>query len=155
MDESMERAHKVFSTLCETLEQLKMNFSKNEDRLTIDIGMQGEDLPMFMTIYIHADRQLIALISHLPFTIPEDKMVDVAIATCAVNNKLHDGCFDYDILGGRMLFRMTSSFVESDIGNELFTYMLAISGNVIDDYNDKFLMLAKGMINVENFVSSI
>ena len=141
--------------MCEALDQLKLQFDKDEGQLTIDIGIQGEDIPMDITIRVNADRETIALVSHLPFVIPEDKRIDVAIATCAVNNALHDGSFDYDFMEGHLFFRMNSSFVDSEIGKDLFMYMLAVSGKIIDDFNDKFLMLAKGLIGVESFISSI
>lgn len=31
--------------------------------------------------------------------------------------------------------------------------MLVVSCHTIDDYNDKFFMLGKGMMSVENFIS--
>lgn len=153
-DEKLERAQKVYGTLCSTLDSHEWHYKKNEEKLSIDCGAQGEDLPMEITIKVDAERQLIMLLSHLPFVISEDKRLDVAIAVSAVNNKLVDGSFDYDIAAGHMFFRMTSSFIESDIGNELFTYMLMVSCHTIDEYNDKFLMLGKGMMSIEDFISN-
>lgn len=153
-DEKLERAQKVYGTLCSTLDSHEWHYKKDEEKLSIDCGAQGEDLPMEITIKVDAERQLIMLLSHLPFVISEDKRLDVAIAVSAVNNKLVDGSFDYDIADGHMFFRMTSSFIESEIGNELFTYMLMVSCHTIDEYNDKFLMLGKGMMSIEDFISN-
>lgn len=107
---------------------------------------------MEITIRVDAERQLIMLLSHLPFVISEDKRLDVAIATSIANNGLVDGSFDFDITDGHMFFRMTSSLIESDIGSDLFTYMLMVSCRTIDDYNDRFLMLGKGMMSIEDFM---
>lgn len=153
-DEKLARAQKVYETLCATLDSHGWKYKKDEERLRIECGAQGEDLPMEISINVDSDRQLILLISHLPFVISEEKRLDVAIATSIINNKLVDGSFDYDITDGHMFFRMTSSFIESEIGNELFTYMLMCSCHTIDEYNDKFLMLGKGMISIENFISN-
>lgn len=153
-DEKLERAQKVYGTLCSTLDSHEWHYKKDEEKLSIDCGAQGEDLPMEITIKVDAERQLIMLLSHLPFVISEDKRLDVAIAVSAVNNKLVDGSFDYDIADGHMFFRMTSSFIESEIGNDLFTYMLMVSCHTIDEYNDKFLMLGKGMMSIEDFISN-
>lgn len=153
-DEKLERAQKVYGTLCSTLDSHEWHYKKDEEKLSIDCGAQGEDLPMEITIKVDAERQLIMLLSHLPFVISEDKRLDVAIAVSAVNNKLVDGSFDYNIADGHMFFRMTSSFIESEIGNELFTYMLMVSCHTIDEYNDKFLMLGKGMMSIEDFISN-
>ncbi|MBR6742530.1 MAG: hypothetical protein IKM09_03700, partial [Clostridia bacterium] len=95
------------------------------------------------------------LISHMPFVIHEDKRLDVAIAVTALNNRLVDGCFDYDIKSGHMFFRMTNSFIDSRLDEEVFAYMLFCACKTIDDYNDKFLMLDKGMLSLEQFLSSL
>lgn len=153
-DEKLARAQKVYDTLCATLDTYKWKYKKFEEELSIECGAQGEDLPMEITIRVDSDRQLIMLLSHLPFIISEEKRLDVAIATSIVNNKLVDGSFDYNITDGHMFFRMTSSFIESEIGNELFTYMLMCSCYTIDEYNDKFLMLGKGMMSIESFISN-
>lgn len=153
-DEKLERAQKVYETLCATLDKHEWHYQKNEERLSIECGAQGEDLPMKITIRVDAERQLIMLLSHLPFIISEDKRLDVAIATSIANNGLVDGSFDFDITDGHMFFRMTSSFIESEIGNELFTYMLMVSCHTIDEYNDKFLMLGKGMMSIQDFISN-
>ena len=103
-------------------------------------------------LIVDADRQLIILLSVMPFVAPDTKRLDVAIATSIVNNKLVDGSFDYDVTSGHMIFRMTSSFIESEIDSEVFTYMLMVSCHTIDEYNDKFFMLGKGMLSINQFL---
>ena len=150
----MLRAQRVYETLCTTLDSHDWKYKRNEENLSIDCGVQGDDIPIEITIKVDPDMQLIMLLSHLPFVVSEERRLDVAIATSIVNNSLVDGSFDYDITEGHMFFRMTSSFIESEIGNELFAYMLMCSCHTIDEYNDKFLMLDKGMISIEKFIAN-
>ena len=152
---NLERAKVTFETLCRTLDKNEWHYHRNEEKLSIECGARGEDLPMEFMVKVDADRALVMLISHLPFVIQEDKRLDTAIAVSAVNNMLVDGCFDYDIASGHMFFRMTNSFLESTMGEEVFAYMLYCSCQTIDEYNDKFLMLAKGMISIEQFLSAL
>ena len=152
-DENLERAKRVFDTLCATLDEHKWHYQKNEEELTIECGVQGEDLPMEITIKVDVEKQLVLLLSHLPFIVSEDKRLDVAIATSVANNGLMDGCFDYDITDGHMFFRMTNSFIESEIGSDVFNYMLFFSFHLIDKYNDRFLMLAKGLMSLNDFIA--
>ncbi len=154
-EKNMAQAKAVFATLCQALDKHEWHFEKDEEKLAIECGAQGEDLPMKITVKVDADRMLIMLLSHLPFVIQEDKRLDVAIAVSAINNALVDGCFDYDVASGHMFFRMTNSFLESTISEEVFSYMLFCSCQTIDEYNDKFLMLAKGMISIEQFLASL
>ena len=92
------------------------------------------------------------LLSRLPFQIPEDKRVDAAIAICVANNGLVDGSFDYDIGEGDITFRLTCSYRESFLSADLFEYMILVSAGTIDDYNDKFFMIAKDMMSVQQFI---
>ena len=151
-DEKLERAEKVFETLCSALDGHDWHYEKDEEKLKIECGAQGDDLPMDISIRVDAGRQLIMLISHLPFVIPEEKRLDAAIATSIVNNRMVDGSFDFDITDGHMFFRLTNSFIDSEIGEELVYYMVMISCVTIDEYNDKFLMLGKGMMSIKDFM---
>ena len=155
MAELNQLALDTFATLCRALEQNSWKYKKDEEELVIECGAQGEDLPMELTIKVEAERKFVLLFSKLPFPVQEDKRVDMAIAVSAVNNELADGCFDYDLVSGRIYFRMTNSFMDSKLSEEVFTYMLYCSCQTIDNYNDKFLMLAKGMIDMDKFLAEI
>ena len=150
-----EHAKAAFATACQALDQNQWNYKKDEEKLIIECGARGEDLPMDITIRVDAERMLVMLLSHLPFVVQEDKRLEVAAGISAINNVLVDGCFDYDITSGHMFFRMTNSFIESKLGIEAFTYMLYCSCQTIDEYNDKLLMLAKGMLSIEQLLKSL
>lgn len=154
-EKQLKQASTAFTTLCGTLDSLNWKYEKDEAQLSIESGAQGEDLPIDINIKVDVDRMLILLLSLLPFVTPDDKRLDMAVAVSAANNLLVDGSFDYDIKQGRMFFRMTSSFRESLVGKDLFTYMLLCSCKTIDDFNDKFMMLAKGLITLEQFFETI
>lgn len=153
--ENLKLAKTTFETLCKALEHHDWHFKKDEENLTIECGAQGDDLPMEITIVVDPERMLIILMSHLPFVMSEDKRLDTAVAVSAVNFALVDGSFDYDIKSGHMIFRMSNSFRESLIGEDLFMYMILVSCHTIDEYNDKFLMLSKGIITLEQFIENI
>ena len=151
-EEKLQRAQKTFETLCQNLDEHEWHYEKDEEKLEIECGARGDDLPMDIRIIVDADRQLIILLSIMPFVTPETKRLDTAIATSIVNNKLVDGSFDYDVTSGHMIFRMTSSFIDSEIDGEVFTYMLMVSCRTIDEYNDKFFMLGKGILPINKFI---
>ena len=151
-EEKLQRALRTFETLCQSLDEHGWNYRKDEENLEIRCSARGEDLPMDIRIIVDAGRQLIILLSIMPFVTPEAKRLDTAIATSIVNNKLIDGSFDYDIASGNMVFRMTSSFIDSEIDGEVFTYMLMVSCHTIDEFNDKFFMLGKGMLPINKFI---
>ncbi len=154
-ERKLAQAKSVFETLCRTLDKHEWKYGKDEEKLMIECGAQGDDLPMKITVKVDPERSLIMLLSHIPFVIREDKRLDLAIAVSAVNNSLVDGSFDYDVTKGNMCFRMTNSYIESIIGEEVISYMLFCSCQTIDEYNDKFLMLSKGIVSIEQFISTV
>lgn len=148
----MKEAKKVFDSLVNMLDSRDWKYEKFEDELLIRSGIKGDDLPIEFIMVVKPKNQLVQFLSKLPFSMPDDKRVDGAIAVCAANYGLIDGSFDYDISDGEIIFRLNSSYRESVLGPDLFEYMIMVSASTIDNYNDKFFMLAKGMITVEQFL---
>lgn len=145
-------AKKVYDTLCAAIESNNWRYEKDEENWAIIFTVSGEDLPLQFIIFIDTDRQLIRLLSPLSFKMSEDKRIEGAIATCAVTYALADGSFDYDISDGTIAFRMTASFLDSVIGEELLRYMIFCACITVDKYNDKFLALNKGLIGIDEFI---
>ena len=152
---NMELARATFATLCRTLEMHDWRYEKDEETMTLTCSAKGDDLPMEFTVKIDAERMVVVMFSYMPFTIQEDKRLDAALAITAVNYALVHGTFDYNIATGDIYFRMTNSFLDSTLSEELLAYMLFCSCKTIDDYIDKFLMLSKGMISLEQFLKSL
>ncbi len=154
-DEKMERCKRVFGSLCTALDNRGWHYEKYDEDLVIKCGVQGDDLPIDLVISVEADIELIMLMSRLPVVISEERRLDAAIAVNYVNAKLVDGSFDFNLEDGVIVFRMTSSFIESEIGSELFDYMIWMAINAVDRYNDKFFMLEKGMMSLKEFIKDI
>lgn len=148
----MREAKKVFDSLVKMLDDRDWKYEKHEDELLIRSGIKGDDLPIEFLMVIKPKNQLVQFLSKLPFAFPDDKRVDGAIAICAANYGLIDGSFDYDITDGEIIFRLNSSYRESVLGPDLFEYMIMVSASTIDNYNDKFFMLSKGMITIQQFL---
>lgn len=153
-EKAMASAKTVYKTLCDALDHREWHYQKDEDKLTVQFGVNGDDIPMQLLIIVDAERKLIRLMSPLPFKMSEDKRVEGAIATCVATYGMADGSFDYDFSSGQIIFRMTSSFRESLIGENLFQYMLSFSCAVVDKYNDKFLAIDKGLLSINDFIAN-
>ena len=78
----------------------------------------------------------------------------MSVAVSIANYGLVDGSFDYNIVSGKIYFRMTNSFIDSTVSKDLIMYLILCSCKTIDDYNDKFLMLSNGTISLEKFIES-
>ena len=153
MDEKSIKARQVYDTMCAALDEMNWHYRRDDENLRVLSGARGDDIPMELTFRIDAERQIIILFSGMPFNIEEDKRLITAVAVCAANDKIIDGFFDYDIKSGRIYFKITSSYIDCEVGKDVFSYMLVIATRTIDDYNDKFLRLSSGTIGLEDFIS--
>lgn len=152
-ENKIARAKAVYQELCDALDRRDWHYQKDEEELVVYLGVNGEDIQIDVIIAIDADRQLVRLLSPMPFKMAEDKRMEGAIATCAATYGLLDGSFDYNISDGSIYFRMTASFRESIIGDGLLQYMIDCSCATVDRYNDKFLALNKGIIGIADFIN--
>lgn len=152
---NIEQAKEAFATLCQALDNKGWRYKKNEEKLILESGFRGDDLAIELTVKVDADRMVVLLVSHLPFVVQEDRRLDMAVAISAINNHLVDGCFDYNLVNGHIFFRMTNSILESKLSEDVFTYLLLCSCKTIDDFNEKLMMLARGMVTLEQFLSNI
>lgn len=153
-EKSLMKARQIFDFVCGMLDEDDWNYTKDEEQLAIETGARGEDLPIEFIIRVDAERNMILLLSQLPVTVKEDKCLDMSVAVSIANYGLVDGSFDYNIVSGKIYFRMTNSFIDSTVSKDLIMYLILCSCKTIDDYNDKFLMLSNGTISLEKFIES-
>lgn len=149
-----QAAKAVYEMICEMLDDKELKYARHDDDLVISCGVRGEDLPIDLLFMVRGDRQIVQLISPLSFKIDEDKRLDAAVAVAVANYGLVNGSFDYDISDGEIRFRMTQSFIEHMPCKEVFHYMLLAAYSSIDQYNDLFLMLNKGLMTLEQFITA-
>lgn len=154
-EKDLKQARAVYKALCDMLDERDWRYNKNETDLTILCGAQGDDLPMQIIIEVDTTRQIVSLMSEMPFAVPEKRRAALAVAVSKANNGMVDGSFDYNYLNGKIVFRMTSSYRESLIGKNLFAYMLECACYTIDEYNDKFLMVAKTEMSINEILDFI
>lgn len=156
MDENkLKQAQTAYKTLCDMLDSREIKYKKEEENLAVLSGGVGDDLPIPLIVSIDADRMLIVLHSQMLFDVPKDRRCEMAVAISRANYGIADGGFDYDFLSGRIVFRMTSCYRDSLIGQELFEYMLMYAFGIVDKYNDVFEKVATTDMTVEDILKTI
>ena len=152
MDTEMKTAQDVFASICRMFDGLGWRYERHDSDLAVKCTVNGDDLPMDIVLIVHAERQLVTLLSPMPFPVPEERRRDMALAVTVANYGTVDGSFDFDLSTGEIRFRMTTSYIESSLSEAVFMYMTTCAAQVIDVYNDRFFMLSKGMLSVERFI---
>lgn len=149
---SNEAARAVYEMICEMFDDNELKYTRYDDDLVVNCAARGDDLPMEFLFMVRPDREIVQLLSPMPYKIDEDKRVEVAVAVAVANYGLVNGSFDYDVSDGEIRFRMTQGVMDHMPSKEVFRYMLFAASSSIDQYNDRFFMLNKGMMTVEQFV---
>ena len=145
----------VFNRICEMYDDKNFNYDTDEERGLIICTIQGDDFPIKIYFSVDGDRDAVQLVSFLSFKVPEDRLQEVLYATAAVNDRLYNGSFDVNINECQISYRMTSCYVDSDPGKGLFDTMLGIAITTIDEYDDQFFGLCKGMIDLDKFIEKV
>lgn len=151
-EKNMIQAQEVYKVLCKTLDAREWEYEKEEDKLLVHLNVRGDDFPIQLVLVVDADRQLIRVMSYLPFDMSQDKRLDGVIAACVLTNRLAAGSFDYNFSNGKVLFRLNQCFRGSVIGEGLIEYLLDCACTITDEYNDKFFALNKGFMSIEDFL---
>lgn len=154
-EKDLKHAQEVYNSLCAMLDGRGWHYEKIKEELKVECSAQGEDLPIRLIMRVDSKRQLVSFLSPMPFTVPENRRAALAVAVSQANNGMVDGSFDYNLLNGTILFRITTSYRESLLGNDLFDYMLMCACYTIDRYNDKFLIVCKNNMPIEEILTYI
>lgn len=153
-EKDLIQGRQIYETLCATLDHDDWRYTRHDEELAITSGARGEDIPIDFSVQVDVERKLIILLSHLSLRVPEDKLVEVAAAVSIANRGMVFGGFDYDLQKGRILFRLSNSYIGCELGEESFLHMIYTACGTVDDYNDRFLMLAKGLMTLEQFMEA-
>lgn len=151
----MKKAIEEYDLLCSTLDEMEWRYERDKSKLSVETVVKGEDLPMRYFIQIVPEIQLLRLYSHMPFTVPEEKRLEMSYILNIINSKLVDGSFDFNVNDGSILFRITSSFIDSEIGNMIFAYIIQVTAVVVDEFNDKLFEYIDGQITFEQLIEKI
>ena len=153
----IENTKKNAEVLLAMLDHRKLKYSveeQTEARTHIRIHFTGEDIPMTLHIILRADRQIASVLSVMPFFITEEHRNDAALAVTAANHGLIDGSFDLNMKSGEIRFRLTSCYIDSVLSESLFSYLMFVSAETIDRYNDRFMALNTGEMTLEQFLAA-
>lgn len=153
----IENTQKNAAVLTAMLDHRKLKYTVKEQtdaRTHIRIHFAGEDMPMTLHIILRTDKQIASVISVLPFAVDEARRNEAAVAVAAVNHGLIDGSFDLSLKTGEIRFRLTSCYIGSVLSEALFTYLMFVSAETIDRYNDRFLALNNGEMTLDQFLAA-
>ena len=142
----------VYQMFKKHLEEIDFKFEAHDDDLVLTLTVNGDDLPQPTLIRVIDEQDIVQIVSPIPSHLPEDKRIDAAVAVSVANYGIINGSFDLDMSDGEIRFRVTQSFREMEMSEECIKYILNITFLTTDKYNDRFFMLGKGLMSLEQFI---
>ena len=154
MTKEEKKAAAIYKDIYKYLDSRECKYTKRDDG-SVEFIAESNDIDINCRFLVNSDLEIISFLSPLPMTVREEYRVDMALAVSAINSSLIDGSFDFDYLTGNVAFRITSSYRNSIICIDCYDYLLEVSRNTVDDYNDKLLLLSLGKMTVDEIIDFI
>ena len=153
--DNLKLTEATFDAICAALDERRWYYEKDKEKFTLNVKANGQDLFMELDVSCDKDKRIVMLLSRLPFTVAEDRRLEMAQAISYINAFLGEGCFDYHYKKGTICFRMTSSYRGSTLDKTVFDRMIMMSFSTVDRYNDKLLLYSLGTLSLAEFVKKI
>lgn len=150
-EQQIQRAQQVYGGMLQALDSIGWKYSRDDKALTVNYNVTGEDLTMEFYVTVDPGLQALRHVSILPVKFPEEKRLDAVIACCAANYGLMEGVFSCNMQNGSVAFVSGSSFLDCQVNKEWFLAMMRTAHSIVDSQNDRFFMLEKGMMTLEQF----
>lgn len=154
-DKTKKDAKKVYGALLRAVEMNGWTCDKDDGKKSVTISVQGDDLPITFSVFVDGEKQLVKLLSRIPIEFGKDKINDSAVAVCNINYALTDGRFDLDTDNGQVYYRMTATFMESDLSQVALLYMINYATWAMDTFNGKLLAISAGNLTVDDFLANM
>ena len=147
-------AQKVYQAFIDHMTKKGFHFDRHDDDLVISMIAQGEDLPQPTIIRVLAERDIVQIVSPIPYNIPDDKRQEAAVAAAVANYGIINGSFDFDIRDGEVRYRITHYYGDTEMTEKQVEYLLQCIWFTTDNYNEKFFMLGMGKMTLQEFIEA-
>lgn len=148
----INEAKLVYNTLCTTLDNMNWKYGKEEENLIVRTSAVGDDLSMKLYMKVDASRSVMYLKSGIPFnSVPKDRIPDLMQAVIIANWAMLNGSFEMDRSDGYVAFKVVVPFMESLISERVCKYMINMSCDMIDKFNDKFVAVVENRMTIDEF----
>jgi hypothetical protein len=151
----MSKAKEVYGVIIDHLDKHELKYVSGEEEMRIELIYVGDDLPQPTAIIVDEEREVVRIFSPLPGNIPEDKRIEAAVALAAANDGIVNGSFQLDLNDGQIVFTISQYFGGAGFDDGDIEYLLSLALVMTDMYNDKFFMLAKGIMSLDQFLDQI
>ena len=154
MEEKMrEHAGQMYELICSSLDKQKFRYVKNEAKRQVIFALKDENVSISVGIAVEEQKQRIHLCSPWDIPLSANKLKENAIAVCAVNSAMADGCLVHNIPNNKIEYKISVSLWDSKAGEGIIDYLLGSAYTVAARYSEMFDKLNKGAMGMDEFTA--
>ena len=151
MTEQQNISQSAFEAICFAMTNLKWDYSRNSSGLQVESRIWGNDIPMDIVVAVDAENAMIKVRSELPFEVKENENINISLAVSMINVNLEYGSFKYSSAEKKVWFAINYRFIGCEMSISVFEQILQYAVEMIDDYNDKLLLLSDSLMSLDEF----
>ncbi len=153
-ESKQSHAQNAYEMLCSTLQNMQWKFSRHDDRMEIITNAIGKAMRIDLHFYVNGERQLMYVKSPVHYKGDDvwgNRAMLIGQAVNAANFAMLNGCFEYEEETGYLAYRMVIPFEGCRLSEEVCKYLVLLTCQMVDKYNQAFADLYSGKISLEQF----
>ena len=143
----------MFSLIQNVLKEKQADYEADEYRLSLTFRAKHGRKQIPITMLVDAPRQLILVMSWLPFQVRPIRRVDMAVATLYAGSTLSEGKLVYQIFDGSIHYRTEGIYARSEIGSTYIDHLITSAVVAVEKYSQQLQLLNDGDISLKTFLS--
>ena len=151
-EQSAEKALRIIEA---SLEKMGFEYEKDDSGKKCHLIVQGNDIPMPITLWTVPEYYLVMIDSVLPFFVAVEKLEETAIALNEINSRIVNGVFYLDRENRVIHFKMADSYLGGPIGEEAIRLNIRLLIETVDKHNDKLAALNRGELDKGYFIACV
>ena len=151
-DIKKQAADELYALICDTVKERAFEYNQKPDEKSVELVVNVDERTIQPIIYVDPKNELIRFFHYLNCGFGVRKCLDGAVASSTVTAKIQYGSFDFDYSGNTVIFRLEIPYKESQISRETINLMLDYTITAINSYEQDFIVLSHGKIDLDKFL---
>ncbi len=147
----MASAENIYQTLCRTLDNSGIRYSKNLPTMSVHCQFAGDGVTYDFAAGVDAEKEYLIIWIGLPFSVEKDYLAETAIAICRVNNLLAVGAFGIDKKDLSLIFRVPTHITGVTFENDYFVKAINAALASVSAYHADLYAISRGNMSLETF----
>ena len=152
-DIKIKAAEELYALICDTVKQRNFEHKQNPSEKSVELVVNIDDRTIRPEIYVDPENELVGFFYYVNCGFGITKCLDGAVAAGTVTAKLQYGSFDFDYSNNAVIFRLEIPYTLSQISSETINLMLDYTITAINSYEQDFIDLSHGKIDLDVFLA--